>query len=181
MAIFKKRKQDQGQYEHPDRDDHRFPSGQSFPPMDLMHKRNLKIERLKGEKSGNEDDPEEYGHSDRDTHPDGLSFPRADFIEEREKHANALGLTAPTEPEDHPELRERYGEKIGMWLEREFYFLELEADDPCVDNYRCAEVGNEKEEKAYQEIKDGGCCGSAEKIVKHASGRTFKIGLNYGH
>ena len=144
-------------------------------------------------KKRREEDPEEYGHPDRDddsgeygqpdndARPDGLSFPPADFIERREKYAKELGLIDSMEPEERPEFRERYGEEIGMWLEREFYFLELEADDTCVDNYRCAEVGNEKDEQTYQKIKDGGCCGSAEKTVTHPSGRKFKIGFNYGH
>lgn len=46
MDAYKKRRDDDPEeYGHPDRDDDRFPSGQSFPPMDIMERRR---ERLKG-------------------------------------------------------------------------------------------------------------------------------------
>jgi len=46
---YRKRKQDQEEYEHPDRDDHRFPEGGSFPPMYLLEKRRKRMKQQKGE------------------------------------------------------------------------------------------------------------------------------------
>jgi hypothetical protein len=59
--------------------------------------------------------------------------------------------------------------------------IELYVDDPCIDNYRFAELGDEAEEETYEGAKSVGCCGSFDMEVTHPNGKRMLIGCNYGH
>ena len=48
------------------------------------------------------------------------------------------------------------------------------------DNPRIAIVGNTKQEAAYDEIQQHGCCGSTD-IIETIDGINYMIGFNYGH
>ena len=50
----------------------------------------------------------------------------------------------------------------------------------CNDNYKIAEVGNEKYEVIYNKALKSGCCGSYDKEY-NIDGTIFRIGFNYGH
>lgn len=59
---------------------------------------------------------------------------------------------------------------------------EIAEDLECVDNYRSCEVGDFVGENSYEAQKTDGCCGSIdEEVVNPANGKTYRIGLNYGH
>jgi len=78
-------------------------------------------------------------------------------------------------------LWRRYGAEIGFWIERRFAATRHREAGNMVetDCYRIAEVGNESEEREFENMR--GCCGSFEAIIEHGSGRKFRIGFNYGH
>jgi len=50
----------------------------------------------------------------------------------------------------------------------------------CNDNFRAARVGNAREEAAFLEDEQRGCCGSFE-IEWDFGGVKVKYGFNYGH
>ena len=49
------------------------------------------------------------------------------------------------------------------------------------DNWRLALVGNHESEKFYKQKSKDGCCGFFDEKLTVKSGRTYKIGFNYGH
>ena len=83
-------------------------------------------------------------------------------------------------------LLKKFGLEVGGWLYDQFDEIEdyLKTIDvmPYVDNVRVAEVGNKKQEREYKKKAQQGCCGFTDKEVTHEpTGRTFKIGCNWGH
>lgn len=57
-----------------------------------------------------------------------------------------------------------------------------QSDEYCSDNYRIAEEGDPEEEANYELLRSSGCCGFYDNLVKHPiTGKTIKIGYNYGH
>lgn len=59
-------------------------------------------------------------------------------------------------------------------------WMDLEVDDPCVDNYRFAFLDDEDAMAIYDKQKEAGCCGDFDEEVIVA-GRPAMIGCNYGH
>jgi hypothetical protein len=69
--------------------------------------------------------------------------------------------------------------EVVYWL---FSYIEKIVDDPCRDNYRCALVGNRKQERRYQKQKESGCCGSIdEKVICPIDNKEYWVGCNHGH
>lgn len=82
------------------------------------------------------------------------------------------------------EIYARYGDDLNVarWLQEQIRDMRSLEDLYYIDNERVAEVGNEEGERAYKEKVKAGCCGFYDREVTHEpSGRTFKIGCNYGH
>lgn len=76
------------------------------------------------------------------------------------------------------------------WLDDEFEtpvsnFLRSKFDKlieelEYADNFRCAEIGNQEQERMYKKVLAKGCCGYHDEVVEFR-GKKYKIGLNYGH
>jgi len=49
------------------------------------------------------------------------------------------------------------------------------------DNTRLARKGNADEERAYDDARDSGCCGSVDVELPCTDGTTLLYGFNYGH
>jgi len=76
----------------------------------------------------------------------------------------------------------KYGDEIGLFLAKRASSLINKINDPCIDNYRVAEIGNILEEEEYKNLQKNGCCGFSDTLITHyASGRKFMLGFNYGH
>lgn len=73
-----------------------------------------------------------------------------------------------------------YGPEIDEAIQAAFTAAEEAVDDHCRDNYRVADITIPAETEAYDIAVGDGCCGFFEGKVE-VSGRTFKIGFNYGH
>lgn len=68
------------------------------------------------------------------------------------------------------------------WLANKSAAMYRQIDDPCIDNYRVAKVGDAESEAKYQEAYESGCCGSWDETYTNAvTGNSYKIGFNYGH
>ena len=73
-------------------------------------------------------------------------------------------------------------DNVGKWLAGKINEMVEEIDDPCIDNFRVAEIDNSYEEVAYYTIANAGCCGFEDREVIHeVTNRKFRIGCNYGH
>jgi hypothetical protein len=55
-----------------------------------------------------------------------------------------------------------------------------EVDDPCVDGERFAFSDDKEAIRAYEIVKDNGCCGFFDEEIT-VNGRKAMIGCNYGH
>jgi len=76
----------------------------------------------------------------------------------------------------------RYGADIGQWIENEIRCMYIEVNDEYYDNLRVAEVGNKDEEDMYKQLKNNGCCGFEDRVVKcPINGKEYKLGMNFGH
>lgn len=75
-------------------------------------------------------------------------------------------------------LIEKYGQEVAdrIWYE----FLRVEGDYEFVDTFRACNPYDAEDLAQYNEIRDGGCCGSAEFQVTH-KGSVYWFGFNYGH
>jgi hypothetical protein len=73
-----------------------------------------------------------------------------------------------------------YGHEFDATIQAAFKTALAEVDDTCCDNYRIADVAIPAEVEGYEAAVDKGCCGFFESTVE-VSGRTFRIGFNYGH
>ena len=51
----------------------------------------------------------------------------------------------------------------------------------CADRFRFTPMDDDEGMHQFEFVKDGGCCGSFERIVEDATGRKWLIGCNYGH
>lgn len=60
-----------------------------------------------------------------------------------------------------------------------FEWMEREADDPCIDNYR-VKYHDQVDNQEYQDAVANGCCGSFDTVVMIGD-RLATIGCNYGH
>jgi hypothetical protein len=67
---------------------------------------------------------------------------------------------------------------IEAWLEKYIY---NQVDDPCIDNFRWAVLGDVEQMEAYKKAAAEGCCGSFDSEVTAPNGLTYKVGCNYGH
>lgn len=61
-----------------------------------------------------------------------------------------------------------------------YEWMKAQVDDPCVDNFRFAFIGDEPEILKYNAAQNEGCCGSFDREVL-VGGRLATIGCNYGH
>lgn len=58
----------------------------------------------------------------------------------------------------------------------------VETDDyECVDNWRYAIPGNQKQENGYDDIREKGCCGYEDMVLNCSDGTKLMYGFNYGH
>jgi len=65
-------------------------------------------------------------------------------------------------------------------VQEAFEWLDVEVDDPCVDNRRFAYVDDEAAMEKYVQAEGRGCCGFADYTIS-VGGRQARIGCNYGH
>jgi hypothetical protein len=77
-------------------------------------------------------------------------------------------------------LHEVYDSKTSKWIHKQFELLTAPTHIYYEDNFRVAEVGNEREEKLYEEQHKRGCCGFVD-VVKEFKGKKYKLGFNFGH
>ena len=69
--------------------------------------------------------------------------------------------------------------EIARWA---WEVLGLESHDlDCVDNYRCARLGNSPQMRRYLKQRDTGCCGSQDFRRRGPDGHDYLLGFNYGH
>jgi hypothetical protein len=69
--------------------------------------------------------------------------------------------------------------EVVYWL---FSYIEKIADDSCIDNHRCALVGNRKQERRYRQQRESGCCGFVDrKVICPIDNKEYWVGCNYGH
>ena len=74
-----------------------------------------------------------------------------------------------------------FGPKLGTFLANRFASLIRQTgQDPCMDNFRIAEVGNKEQEVAYEKQRAAGCCGSIDAVFDFDD-KKYRIGFNYGH
>jgi len=83
-------------------------------------------------------------------------------------------------------LSKKYGNQRGLFLANRLARDIRKTNDFCMDNWRVAKVGNEEEEKLYQEAIKNGCCGFQDAeytFIDKVTGEkeVFKIGYNFGH
>lgn len=79
-------------------------------------------------------------------------------------------------------LTEVYGPEIGPFLARRIATVIRRCGDENLDNFRACETTREDEVERYAKQRAGGCCGTSDTTITHyPSGRTFKLGFNYGH
>jgi hypothetical protein len=68
--------------------------------------------------------------------------------------------------------------EIGAWFEANGGNDEFD----CSDNFRLCRVGDPIGEAEYEEIRNGGCCGSVDtEIGPSPAGHVYRYGFNYGH
>lgn len=87
------------------------------------------------------------------------------------------------------EWEEAVDEFVPGLLKREKLFLCLvlekmyyDIDDPCIDNFRLAEVGNAKQCKEYEKQMKDGCCGFYDEAIQSPiTHKSYLYGCNYGH
>lgn len=66
--------------------------------------------------------------------------------------------------------------------ERAFEILEEAIKgEEFVDNYRYAQIGDEKGMAEYKEAIENGCCGSTDLVIVFADGKKAIVGCNFGH
>ena len=73
-----------------------------------------------------------------------------------------------------------YGERIGKMINGAMTRMAKDIDDPCMDNFRFAEMDKSGDLRRYWDQRARGCCGSCDQVVT-IDGRKFQIGCNYGH
>ncbi len=75
-----------------------------------------------------------------------------------------------------------YGPSVGPFLARRLAKAIRRASDECLSNFRACDLGVSAEVTRYDAERASGCCASMDIEVTHfASGRTFRLGFNYGH
>jgi hypothetical protein len=68
------------------------------------------------------------------------------------------------------------------WLQAKIEALYDEIDDPCCDNSRVALEGDLEQERAYDDLRVEGCCGSVDvRFEGSPSSTVYLYGFNYGH
>lgn len=75
------------------------------------------------------------------------------------------------------QLTDAQKEAIGDWEDEN----NITGDFECQDNFRYANPENQEEMHEYEDIKDGGCCGSHDVELKCSDGTVLWYGFNYGH
>lgn len=65
-------------------------------------------------------------------------------------------------------------------LEDALDWMELEVDDPCIDNIRSTPTDDHVRMVVYEQQQNSGCCGSFDTFVT-VGGKEWLIGCNYGH
>jgi hypothetical protein len=63
-------------------------------------------------------------------------------------------------------------------------FASMEDLDPCIDNYRMADISDSSQLQAYVEQQRSGCCGQYDTVAMvklNGYQRMCLIGCNYGH
>lgn len=65
-------------------------------------------------------------------------------------------------------------------IKEAYKWMEIQVDDPCIDNYRCCFLDSSEQVSEFQTLAEQGCCGSFEKDVI-IGGKPARIGCNYGH
>lgn len=79
------------------------------------------------------------------------------------------------------DLSATYGSKLGAFLANRFAkLIRQTGQDPCMDNFRIAEVGNAEQEAEYERLRSSGCCGSVDATFDFDD-KKYMIGFNYGH
>ncbi len=51
----------------------------------------------------------------------------------------------------------------------------------CVDNDRCARLGNSSQMRRYRSAQANGCCGFADWVEFGPDGKRYALGYNFGH
>lgn len=70
------------------------------------------------------------------------------------------------------------GDDFTEWLE--YQFTQLTTGVQYCDNFRVAKVGDDEQEKAYDEARANGCCGYCD-VTRNYKGEPYRLGFNYGH
>lgn len=79
-------------------------------------------------------------------------------------------------------MSEQYGPELGLFLARRLAKAIRSVKDECLDNFRACDTASADEVARYESQRASGCCGATDIEVTHfASGRTFRMGFNYGH
>lgn len=78
----------------------------------------------------------------------------------------------------HKTWEDRYSPRIVGWV---YEIINAEVNDNCIDNIRCARVGDGKQVKKYYRQQEHGCCGSYDVVRRGPDGKRYLIGCNYGH
>jgi len=73
------------------------------------------------------------------------------------------------------ELNDAQKEAVIDWEDSQEEFFD------CQDSFRYADSENQEQINAYEDIKNGGCCGFIDVELKCSDGTTLWYGFNYGH
>ncbi len=70
----------------------------------------------------------------------------------------------------------------GVWAWIEARWTALSKDEPCVDNHRWADKHNSNAVRRYYKQRSHGCCGFSDvEEVCPVDGKTYLLGINFGH
>lgn len=81
------------------------------------------------------------------------------------------------------EFVKRFGHDIGVWLSKRVAVqIRKTGIDPCMDNWRIADMSKPDEMAEYDRRASNGCCGSSDVEYHHyKTGTRISVGFNYGH
>ena len=100
---------------------------------------------------------------------EGLIAAGSSSLAQQDRDNLAMAIKQSLEPKDRFKTKEDA-----------FDWMEVQVDDPCVDNYRFAYLDDENEMITYENLQATGCCGFFDVEIM-VDGRLATIGCNYGH
>lgn len=77
---------------------------------------------------------------------------------------------------EHANLTKEERKAVAKWQKEQ-----KEGDYEYCDNFRYARLGNEAQEAAYEEAREGGCCGFCDVTLHVKQGVVLLFGFNHGH